>query len=215
MKDPMKYIAFSLIFLLVSVVHSFADVDSLWNPFLKGDRHVRLSIMRILNFSVEPDEDRNEIDNGIEFEHQLESGNGYGLGIELFMVDSEDGSWDDIAGINMGLLYLTTTHEENQSRESVGTHSIYFEGILRASQTLISNLTIHEGLYGGLGFVTLDFRDDLNDSTSAAAEVRARLGVEFFNHIEVAICGGSYLWGYPSETVGYGSFFSVEASLIF
>lgn len=172
--------------------------------------HLKLSFIHIFHLSVKPDEDRNEIDMGIEFEHQVQSGDGYGISVELPYDGSNENGYT-----NCGFLFLTTSHKETQTHEDVYSHSCYFEWNAGGTSSLNDELGVNFSISGGVGLAVFDFNDEQNDSTSGAAEVRASVGIELFQRLEFGLIGGTYLWGYPSETVGYGSFFGARASVIF
>lgn len=176
----------------------------------EGHEHLKISLIRIFAFSVEPDEDRNEVDLGIEFEHQVRTGDGYGISLELFLEGSKEDGYR-----NAGFLFLTTSHKESQTHEDVSSYSFYIEGVLGGTEQLNKILGINLSVCGGVGIASFDFEGEQNDSTSGAVEIRASVGLEFFRQLELGLNGGAYLWGYPSETVGYGSFIGAQASLIF
>jgi hypothetical protein len=67
----------------------------------------------------------------------------------------------------------------------------------------------------GLGGAVFDFKGGLEDEGGAAAEIRVRLGVTLFEHVEVAGSGGLFIFGYPTETMGQGGFFTLEAGVRF
>lgn len=163
---------------------------------------------------MEPDEDLDEINQGIEFNHQIDTGDGYGISVEVVLSDSHDMRIYG-PGFNLGFLFLSTSHKETQTREDVHSHSGYLEGILHGSTTINDALALSLSLAGGLGLSSIDFPDEHNDSTSGAAEIRVGADLQFFQRLEIGITAGSYLWGYPSETVGYGSFFGTRLSFLF
>lgn len=210
----MKNIIIVFVFLILTSLAAYGAEDIRFNSYYEGDEVIKVSFIRVLNFSVEPDEDRNEIDQGIVFEHQLKRGDGYGISAELFLSGTNDASPAE-PGFNLGVLFLTTTHDEIQIQNDVSSYSFYLEGIARASYIVHPNLSINTSLRGGIGLSTFDFEEVKNDTLSGAAEMRFTFGVEIFQAFEIGVTGGSYLWGYPSETIGYGSFVATEASMIF
>ncbi len=67
----------------------------------------------------------------------------------------------------------------------------------------------------GAGFGGVDFDSLYSDSFGAATQMQMGLRLRFWQRLDLGIQGGAFLWGYPSNTLGYGSYAALELALHF
>ena len=171
-----------------------SDVDA---PHETGsDSKLEVSGFWIPVMSVSADEDRGETDNGIEFEADLESGTGFGA---RFGVGETHG---------LGLLYLTTHHDERDVDTSARTHAAYLEYLLRLIESKSDPIHAHVSVAAGVGGAAFDFDRALDDTGGAAGQLRVEAGVGS-ESVRLTLGAGGFLWGYPGETIGTGGFLTL------
>ena len=156
-------------------------------------------------FKVNPDEDEREPSQGIEFDADLDTGQGWAARVGFSGDETKSG---------LGLLYMTTRHRESVTRRHARTHSGYLELLLRTPESrgpLDANFAVGIGV-GGAAF---DFDGGFDDSGGAAVMIRGEMGLTLFRQFDLTVGGGGFLWGYPTETIGYGGFFTIGGTVHF
>ncbi len=94
------------------------------------------------------------------------------------------------------------------------THQAYIEYMHRTS--LSRDPVAGRAAFGaGVGGAGFDFDRDLDDTGGAAVMIRAEAGLTLFRRFDLVVGGAAFLWGYPGETVGYGGFLTLGASVRF
>jgi len=164
-----------------------------------------------LNFSgfyiplmgISEDVDGSEPGGGIEFDADLNTGHGYGVRAGL---ESDEGKF------GIGLLYITSEHQERWLDSDVTTHSGYLD---LYGRRYISDTIFLEADFAAGGAV-FDFKENVYDDTGGGALLaRGSLGWSATDNIDLHIGGGGFMWGWPGETVGKGGFFTTGVSVRF
>lgn len=157
----------------------------------------------IPGLAISPDEDSTESDGGREFDADLDTGDGWGVRV--------NGGSD---GGGLGLLYMTTSHEERESDSRVRTHSAYLEYLTRLVESGGDGIGFHIGVAAGVGGAAFDFNEAFDDTGGAAGLARIEVGAGT-NRLRLTLGGGGFIWGYPGETIGSGAFATIGLTLRF
>lgn len=62
------------------------------------------------------------------------------------------------------------------------------------------------GLAVGGGLAGIDFDRGFDDELGLAGGIRGMAGIVLGEHVGLEIGAGTYIWGYPGETVAYGTY---------
>ena len=169
-----------------------SDPDSVQDGKFKFDlSRPTVSVFYVPFLKVQADEDEEEPEEDILFEADIDTSCGWGVRIGLADIDNK---WD------VGILYLTSRHNEKSTDSNVDLHSAYLD--------FVRNVRLNDNLYltGGLsgGAAMFDFSETFDDTGGLAAMLRLGLGVAFSENFTLQVGGAYFLWGYPGETIGYG-----------
>ena len=210
---PHRFIVFVLI---LFVAYSFpnmafpAGMDNEMNLSTKDARkRPILTGFYIPVMGIIIDEDEDEPGLGIEFKADLKRGSGWGGRVGISRSGENPNNFIDV-----GLLYFKTQHDEKTTDSSVRTEAVYLESLLvqtRGSGPARFTMALGLGV-GGVGF---NFSRTFDNTKAAAVETRLEFGVELWERLKLQAGGGAFLWGYPTETVGYGGFATVSIGLLF
>ncbi|MFN0058749.1 MAG: hypothetical protein ACKVX7_09870 [Planctomycetota bacterium] len=116
---------------------------------------------------------------------------------------------------NIGLLYLTSHHDERETGARARTHSVYVEFWRGTDREVSADVDLFAGIGLGVGGALFDFSRTFDDSGAAAVEGRVAGGLRVSEHFRLEVGGGLFLWGYPGETIGTGGFFTLGGSVVF
>ena len=130
---------------------------------------------------------------------------GSGLGLRLSMQGRNQG---------VGLLYVTTWHDKRATGTSAQTHSLYADFMAR-ERIYGGTPRTYLAFDGGLGLAWLDFDGPFDESVTGAIQLRGMLEMELGRSFGLQGGIAGFLWGYPGETVAYGSYIFLGAELIF
>ena len=164
------------------------------------DAHVMASVSWIPALSVWKDKDSDEINEGIEFDADLHSGHGVAAKIAL---------GDAITDV--GLMIITTRHEEHESGSAAQLDGIFLEA---AHRYFWGEYCFGE-LAGGLGGLIFELPDRFRSGDGMAFLIRGALGVEYLEHIRLQLGVGYFRWGHPGETYGDGTYVEIGGALLF
>ena len=170
-----------------------------------GDQNWAVTTLWIPGLAVRADEDESEPGSGLEFEADLDSGEGNAIHLQHFSGD----------GTAIGFTYLTTEHTERDTDTHARTHSATIDFSVNAALHVDGPFVPFVEAGGGLGVAGIDFNGPIDDTFGGAAAGRAHVGVRMFDALDVIVGGGVFLWGYPGETIGRGAYWSVGATLRF
>lgn len=166
-----------------------------------SDPTPRVEAYWIPALSVIADEDPNEPGGDVHFDADLRTGDGWAARIGLH----EQGS-------GFGLLYMTTLHSEKSASTTARTHAAYLE--FRLSTDRDQEAPFFFGsLAAGAGAAIFEFSDGYDDTGAAAGMSRLEVGFVPVDRLSVIVSGGGFLWGYPTETIGYGAFLMLGVGL--
>ncbi len=187
----------------------FGEIPQLNSPDVEVYSKPSFTALYIPVIGMKADKDKSEPNLGVEFDADLKAGSGWGGRIGIRSYESGSNSVVDI-----GLLYLTTQHDEKFTDSHVRTDAVYIEMLfVGTSNNGPVRFTGSAGFgVGGAGF---NFSQTFDDTRALAGEVRTEIGAELWKHLELQLGGGGFLWGYPTETVGYGGFVTVSCGLRF
>lgn len=204
-----------VIFVFPGQVYGFESEASQSDPAPKNARpKPTLTVFYIPVMGMKADEDENEPNLGIEFDADLKAGSGWGGRIGTADLGINYYGKDPFAILDIGLLYLTTQHDEKSTSSHVRTDAVYLEFLLvGVSDSGPAQWTSSFGL--GVGGAGLNFSRTFDDTKALAGEVRAEIGLEFWNHLKLQAGMGAFVWGYPTETIGYGGFATFSAGVLF
>ncbi len=170
-----------------------------------GDEHWAVTTLWVPGLIVRADKDEFESGSGLEFDADLDSGEGNAIHLQYFQGD----------GRAIGFTYLTTEHTERDTNSHARTHSGTIDFSVNAALEVDGPFVPFVEAGGGVGVAGIDFNGPIDDSFGAAGAARAHVGVRLFDAIEVIVGGGVFLWGYPGETIGRGAYWSVGATVRF
>ena len=109
---------------------------------------------------------------------------------------------------------MTTRHDEKSTNARVRTDAAYLEFLfVGTSKSGPARLTAALGL--GVGGVGFNFSRTFENTKALAGEMRVEIGVELWERLKLLAGGGGFLWGYPTETVGYGGFGTLSIGMVF
>jgi len=164
------------------------------------DAHFIISATTVPALSVWADKDTDEINDGIEFDADLHSGQGAAL--KLAVGDAQT---------DLGLMFLTTRHRERITGSIVHLEGLFVEGAHR----YFWGIHWFGELAGGLGGVVFDLPDRFRSGDGAAFLIRGALGVEYWDHARLQLGVGYFRWGHPGETYGDGTYVDLGGAWLF
>ena len=215
MIHPHRLIVFILVFFAATSLPNkifAAEMENETDLSLKTETARRMPTLTgfyIPVMGIIVDEDEDEPGLGIEFKADLKRGSGWGARVGISSTGENPGNFIDV-----GLLYFKTQHDEKTTDSSVRTEAVYLEALLvgmRGSGPARFTLALGLGV-GGVGF---NFDRTFDNTKAAAGEMRVELGVELWERLKLQAGGGGFLWGYPTETVGYGGFATLSIGMVF
>lgn len=177
-------------------------------PSALPERFVTLSAFGIPYAKLKADEDENEPDLGRWYKADLDDGYGWGARVGY----GRRSGW---VRSSLGVLYQTSLHKERDYETSARAHAAYLELLLDGAFPRDSEVKFVAGAGFGVGGAVIDFHHYFDDTGGAAIEGRLILGVEIGSVLEAGASGALFLWGYPGETMGYGSFVTLGGGLRF
>ncbi|MCF7974910.1 MAG: hypothetical protein K9N55_13910 [Phycisphaerae bacterium] len=145
----------------------------------------------IPTLSFYADKDGGEINEGVEFDANLNSGSGYIL--RLGLGDKKN---------SLGFAYMTTRHTETQTGEEARMDALFLEGATR--KWFDSRVYTEVGL--GVGGMVFDLPQHYQSADGIAGLARIALGMELVEHVRAQVGAGMFRWGHPGETYGNGSY---------
>jgi len=159
---------------------------------------------------IDQDLDKHERRDDRHFDENIQQGQGFGIRLS---VGHRKPLWRGFDA-DIGLLYLYGEHRTTTSHRGVYSHSGFAEllgGLVLGDRDL--SFSLKGGV--GLGGVVLDFKGGFKDSGGAAALTRALIGINLGGRVDLAGSVGYMIFGYPTETIGDGSFISLELGFRF
>lgn len=162
-----------------------------------------LSLMVMPSLSAHPEKNHGKLRKaGVE--------TGWGAGA-LFSFNRPDRGDPNIT---FGILYLVSMHDADKAGTTARIHQVYAEvmGNWKLSDTP-SPWFAHAAL--GVGGLVVDFGGNVDDTGGAAMEGRLLVGMQASRTVEIRAGGGAYLWGYPTNFAGYGTFPMAEVVILF
>lgn len=174
-----------------------------------NDQVFVISAMSIPYLKFYADKDGDEVNNGIEFDANLNTGSGYAISIGLGNSDTNDGLGSSLSSI--GLTYMTTRHTETQSVQRARMDALFLEGSIKFGQ----GERLYTNLGAGVGGIVFDLPEGYKSADGIAGLLRLDIGIELVEHVMVQIGGGLFRWGHPGETYGNGAFLEVGGAWYF
>lgn len=157
-------------------------------------------------FSIRPPKDK-----AIFYKNQLttdiKNGYGYGLYLGLDIVDKFD---SETFSFGFGFILQETKHDSDLNLYQLKTNSLLFEVNLFHTFYRSEKLDIIQQFGIGGGGVLFNYDKDREDFYSGMGSFRYIMNFEFYGRWCADIGGGLFLWGQPSETLGYGGFFTIS-----
>ncbi|MBI5851266.1 MAG: hypothetical protein HZB39_09580 [Planctomycetes bacterium] len=174
------------------------------------DRHA-ITVAWIPALSAEADIDEFELNGGIEFDADLDAGDGIWISARLEGTEEED---EDAVLYAVEPFYATTSHTDAFTGAGVDTHLL--GGMASIGVRIGGDAFALTPRFGaGVGAAIFDFDSAVRDTGGALAIGRAVLGIEVAKHAIGEIAIGAYLWGWPTETVGTGGFLTLGGGVQF
>jgi hypothetical protein len=167
-------------------------------PF--GLDHVRLDAFFIPAFWITADEDHST-PTGTD-RADLDTGTGFGLRAG---VGSEHQS--------IGLMFVTSFHEEETSDSDASTQALYLDFAYHDAIVGVRGATFEVG--AGLGVARLEFDREFDTSTEGAFNLHGMLKFAVTENFGLGAGLGGFLFGHFGDTVAYGTWLMVGASLAF
>lgn len=194
--------------MLKRMFYLFFMILSLSSQISHADNRSRISINALPFVNATADIDPDEFNGGILFNHELENGKGFGLRISTIENHSSETDVFSVA-------YYQSYMNDKANSGRVRSHSMYLEGAREYNVRLQSNLKTFGALLIGAGLTKFNFRHNQSKEWAGAAETGFQLGVKIADHIIVSGGATYYLWGYPTETIGYGFLIGSEIGVEF
>jgi hypothetical protein len=167
-------------------------------PF--GLDHVRLDAFFVPAFWITADEDKST-PTGTD-RADLDTGAGFGLRAG---VGSEHQS--------IGLMYVASFHEEETSDSDASTQALYLDFAYHNEVGGVRGATFEVG--AGLGVARLEFDREFDTDTEGAFNLHGMLKFAVTDNFGVGAGLGGFLFGHFGDTVAYGTWIMVGASLVF
>jgi hypothetical protein len=136
----------------------------------------------------------------------IKNGFGYGLYLGLDIVDKFD---SETFNMGFGLILQETKHDSDLDLYHLTTDSLLFEVNLYHTFYRSEKLDIIQQFGIGGGGVLFDYDKNREDFYSGMGSFRYLINFEFYSRWDANLGGGLFLWGQPSETLGYGGFFTI------
>jgi hypothetical protein len=187
----------------------FIIVLCISSGYCAAQSNYRISAVYSPYFDAKADIDPDELNGGVKFNHNLESGHGGGL--KLSFVNN-----DYYKGISvLSVAYYLGMQKELENEMDVRSHSVYLEAGPEFNLNLSNNIKPFAAFLLGAGLVKFDFQSNESQEWGGASEVGFQVGVKLLNKFKASIGGTFYLWGYPTETIGSGVFVATEIGIEF
>jgi hypothetical protein len=148
---------------------------------------------------VEVDEDDPAI-----AEPELDTGFGWGARIGVGDLDQ-----------SVGLMYVTTSHDEDLTGRSVDTHAAYLDFMARTKIWGDRGVGAWFGADAGIGLATIPFALPTDDLVGLAAQLRGTLDLQLSRSFAIDLGFGGFAWGYFGDTQAFGSLVTVGGKLSF
>ena len=171
--------------------HAFSNYTSTRRQYTSADPRWVVSATAIPALSLYADKDSDEVNDGIEFDADLNSGSGYAVRLGL---------GNDSNGI--GFTYVTTQHTETQSGEPARLDAFFLEA---THQMWYEHYYYAEVGLGGGGIV-FDLPPGYKNGDGLVGLIRLALGMEPVENVRLQVGVGMFRWGHPGETYGNGSY---------
>jgi hypothetical protein len=168
----------------------------------------RISAVYSPYFEAKADIDSDELNGGIKFNHNLDSGHGAGLKLSVVNNDYRGASVLSVA-------YYQGKQKEIENEMNVRSHSLYLEAGPEYNFAALNNIRPFGAFIVGAGLVKFDFQSNKSQEWAGAAEAGFQIGVKLSRKLKVSVGGTYFLWGYPTETIGHGVFLSSEVGIEF
>jgi hypothetical protein len=193
-----QYILFVFIFVILSSgsEYSFAQND------------YRITAVYSPYFDAAADIDPDELNGGIQFNHNLDSGHAVGLKLSTLKNRFTNATVLSVA-------YYQGRQKEIGNESDVRSHSLYLEAGPEYSFILSNNVRPFGAFMFGAGLVKFDFESNESKEWAGAAETGFQVGVKISRIFKVSVGGTLFLWGYPTETIGRGVSLSTEIGIEF
>ncbi len=182
------------------------------------DVHYGATAAWVPALTVTADVDDDEYTGGVEFDADLDTGEGFAAALRVDSRGEQIGSVapqeDDSANYVLEAAYLTSEHHDRPTGATERTHAIF--GIASIGTRLGgSAFAIAPRVGAGIGALVFDFDSRIHDTGGPAALVRGVLDIEIGGVVIGEAAIGAFLWGWPGETAGYGGFVSLGGGLRF
>lgn len=203
-----NYICFLIGAILLSIFPNIsaqedADAENLGIQGTKLRANIKAFYMPV--FSIRPPKDK-----AIFYKNQITSdiknGFGYGIYLGLDIIDKFD---SETFNIGFGFIFQETKHDSDLDLYHLTTDSLLFEINLYHTFYRSDKLDIIQQFGVGGGGVLFNYEKNREDFYSGMGSFRYLINFEFNNRWDADIGGGLFLWGQPSETLGYGGFFTI------
>ena len=182
-----------------SSVSDSTDKEDIFD-FDADDRSLFVESFYIPSFSVWPDKDSDEVNDGIEFNADLSSG--YGIAVKIGIGTEQE---------NLGFVYITTDHNETITHNSSRMYGYFLEAGIHQQ---INNFLFIEGAIG-IGGIHFDLPSRFDNSDGLAGMLRLNIGVSLFDHLRLNAGAGFMRWGHPGETYANSGFSMLGAAFLF
>ena len=190
---------------LADVMRRAGDpTDEGWTA-VDEDARVAIRAAWIPGLWIRADEDDSEPGLGLEFEADLDRGDGWLVAVQQLEAD----------GTAFGFSYLTTEHTEEDTDSFARAHAVMFDASIASAADVRGPVVPYLEAGAGLGFAGIDFDGPIDDSFGAAVNGRLLVGFRVADLLEFTAGGGVFGWGYPGETVAYGAYFTIGGVLRF
>jgi hypothetical protein len=167
-----------------------------------------VSVVYIPYLDAVADIDPRELDGGVLFDHSLNVGEA--TGIKLSRAYEQHKSADVLS-----IAYYLGRQTEKGIDSDVRSHTVYFEYAAERYETIHPEIHAFGSMFIGSGLVNFDFRNNQSHEWGGAAEIGLRLGLKLSQRVKAGLSTALYLWGYPGETIGHGSYLSTEIGFLF
>jgi hypothetical protein len=174
-----------------------------------AQEELSISALYFPYYNVQADIDPDELNGGQQFHHDLEQGEGAGFRIGLLQKGFQ-------SKVPVSLSYYRVKQREIETKDAVVSQALYLE-VLPETELGSPDESIHSfgRIIAGIGVVKFDFVKNKSHEWGAASEIGGQVGLRIGKFLNVAVGVGYFLWGYPSETIGEGSYFNGEVNIVF
>lgn len=203
---------YSAVFLFISVINLFGDDNQ--NPNNQNTQvtyKIEFSLSAIPFVGVQTPKNQSSFVEK-QITPDIKNGSGFGAYLGFDIIDNFD---SENFHLGFGLVYQRSLHESELDLYELTVNIYEFE--VNANNSFINHENFRIIQQYGLGVGLSEFEYDKNrkDFQSGVATFRYILNFEFYNHFDLHVGGGFFVWGEPGETLAYGGFIFLGAGCRF